>query len=141
MTTTYEKACDFIKKKRHFEQTHKEETKFHYALRRCADGFIKQIEKMEKKHNRDIVAASLEYASEDDKGRLIIIDKDQYSYTKANRKLLNEAIESMEDNLLELPVEVNSYIATSIPKDLTYEQQKAFDGFVLTYTEPEFIAP
>lgn len=136
MESTYEKACDFIKKKRHFEQTHKEETKFHYALRRCLDSFIKQVEKIEKQHNRNIVDASLEYASEDEKGRLIVIDKDQYSYTKANRKLLNEAVAQLEDSLLELPIQVEPYISTSVPSDLTYEQCKAFDGFVLNYIEP-----
>lgn len=137
MKTTYEKALDFVLAKKHFEQTHKEETKLHHALRRCHEGFAKQMEKIETKLRRDTLALSLEYASEDEKGHLIVVEKTNYVYTKENRKLLDAGIDRLQDALVETPVEVEPYMAKSVPEDLTYEQKKAFNGFVLTFKEAE----
>jgi hypothetical protein len=75
-------------------------TKLHKKLKRQLEAIAESL----KKHEKDVEDEKINYCSEDNKGNMILDDKGNYTYTKANLKLLRISLETMDKK--EVDVEI-----------------------------------
>lgn len=101
----------------------KEDSQLKYAINKQKE-FIDAIIKKTKSQVRDI-----EYSlCAVDKDKHII--RDEYGRLKFTRELQIE-LEKKINELMELDIEIDNYIISEIPNDLTEEEKQSFEGFVI----------
>lgn len=100
------------------------QTKLSYAVARM----LKRCQKPIEDYNAKIEDIRLDNALEDEKTKAVLRDEaQQYKFSKEGlRKIIEE-----QRKLLDGEIEIEPYIATAIPDDLSDDARVAFEGFVL----------
>jgi hypothetical protein len=123
MTKTNRQLINFINFARLFMQQHKEQTKFRYALERMDKRLGKQIES----YTEAVADLQIEHAATDEKQAILTDEQGNFRYTKDGIRARNKA----QRELLEQPVEIEPYMATEVPDDLSDAEKQACAGFVI----------
>lgn len=132
MTTTYRDLFQFLNLASVWLAAHPAESKFRYALRKV----VKQGERFSGEYQERLEEITIEHCATDPKTQVILkqVLKDargnervDYEFTKEGLKKRNEARKA----LFESAIEVNPFVATDVPPDLTEDEREAFAGFVL----------
>lgn len=101
------------------------------ALTWALDRMLKRTEDIQEDYNEDVNDARFELAGKDKEGFIIEESTEnggaKYKYTPENRKKLSEKIKELQAK----EVEVEPYIATSVPDDLPFDFRDVFTPFVL----------
>lgn len=108
----------------YFQLADKAESKFKYALRR----FIKANQEHIDRYNDLTLDFRLEWASVDDKKNLIM-QGDNYSYTKENYKKLNNALKELQTT--EITIIPFLIAAKDEPTDILPAHRIVFEGLII----------
>lgn len=106
---------------KYIQQKTKERTKFTYALEKMI-AKTSFVEKQLSEYNQD---ASVEFASVDDKGNILIVNE-RMQFTKENQKALTAKIRKY----MQGEVEVETYEAAEFPEDLGADWEEVLLPFV-----------
>jgi hypothetical protein len=124
----------------------KQSTKLSHAIMqvKADEGFKsykKDVAEYQSIFNKEVEKIRIKFASEDDKGQLMYLDKDKgtYSYTKKNAEEFSEEIHKLNEKYKPKNEELDlktcifePYFSTSIPAGLTLEHYEAFRGIVIS---------
>jgi hypothetical protein len=131
MKTTYRDIINFVNSASRWQQLQERDklpqTKLSYAVARM----LKRCQKPLEDYNGKIEDLRLDQALEDEKTKAVLRDEQQqYKFDKNGLKKV------LEDQraLLNQEIEIEPYIATALPGDLSSDVRIAFEGFVI---EPE----
>jgi len=100
------------------------QTKLSYAVARMLKRCQKPIEDYNAR-NEDI---RLNEALEDEKTKAVLMEGQQYKFSKQGLKKVVEE----QRKLLDEEVEIEPYIATAVPANLSDDVRVSFEGFVIT---------
>lgn len=129
MKVTMEQVLLFNNNAEFYKQQHAgKQSPFIYALTKMGNKVKKHVEEF----NEDVEAARIELAGKDKDG-FLILDGNAYKFTPENRKKLNDKIKELKSK----EVDIEPYIATSIPKDLDFSFRQIFTPFVMKELTPE----
>lgn len=106
---------------KYIQQKAKERTKFTYALEKMI-AKTSFVEKRLSEYNQD---ASVEFASVDDKGNILIVNE-RMQFTKDNQKALTAKIRKY----MQGEIEVETYEAAELPEDLGADWEEVLLPFV-----------
>jgi hypothetical protein len=125
MKVTFERFLSFLANGRNYCST-EQKSKLTYAIEKV----IKLNKKAIDTYNETLEDARIDNAATDEKGTLLM-DGNQYRYTKDGAKSLNKAIRDLKNS----EVEIEFYHAAELPKDLNEDLAEALGGFVIKPNE------
>lgn len=134
MKTTNEKIAVFMEAAAQWMAKHPGRSKFAHALHRVMD----RANRTRSAYSEALQDINVDHAATDATTKVIL--KDQHggiAMTKEDTKNANAAIRKL---YREKEVEIEPYMATDVPDDLTYAEEDAFAGFVIPAQEPELRA-
>lgn len=127
MKTTVEKIEKFINASKSYSSRVKEDNKFKYALKRQTSF----IEPILKKLQDDIQEIEIDLCSVDKDKNIIRDEFGRLKFDKENQKIRNKKARE----LMNQEIELENYVSSYIPEDLTEEERFAFERFTLTIAE------
>ncbi len=123
MKTTVEQVLVFNSNAALYLSMHqKKQSPFLYALTKMQT----RVKNIVSEFSESTEDARVELAGKDEKG-FIIVENDTYKFTPENRKKLNEKVRELKSK----EVDIEPYIATSVPEDLDLTFREVFTPFVL----------
>lgn len=123
MTKTNMEIINFINFARDYMKEHEKPTKFRYALERME----KRALKVHETYAEGIAEANIENAATDKDGAILTDEKGNFRYTKDGIRKRNQEHRA----LLEKAVEIEPYMATEVPDDLSAQAKQVCGGFVI----------
>src|SRR4029077_3506287 len=131
---TYQEIAAFDGEARAWLTKHPENTKVSWAVKRV----LKRTQAVIQEYREKAEDITIEHCSVDDKGNIITEGLDQFGrerYKFTPEKLLERNQEQRK--LFKEKVDIEPYIATDIPPDITEEDRELFMDFVLNDAAPE----
>lgn len=125
VTTTYERVFNFARTASEWlaKAEGNQNTKLGYAITRLEP----RVKKVAEQYTNATDDINITHCSTDDKGNILRDEHREYKFTKDALKLRN----SDRQKLFESAIEFKPYYATELPKDLTFAELDAFEGFVI----------
>jgi hypothetical protein len=100
-----------------------EQTKLGYAIKKVG----KQLDKIIVGYQEKLEDLRISLCSVDEKENVIKNEKDQYVYTRENLALFTSGARDLSKE----EYEIEPFICTELPKDLTEQEIEVFTGFVI----------
>lgn len=120
---TYQDVISFVNVATTWASEHKNEGKFHYALRKM----LKQCDAIIETYREKSKDADIEYCLEDDKKAIETNAQGGFKFSKSSLRARDAAVRALG----KMPVTITPFIAKTVPLDLSYAERDVFDGFVL----------
>src|SRR6266446_4768825 len=134
MRKTYQEIATFDGQARQWIAQHPEKTKFSWAVNRV----LKRSQAIVQDYREKAEDLTIKHCSVDDKGNILTDGIDQFGrerYKFTPDKLLKRNEEQRA--LFKTEVEIEPYIATEEPKEISEEDRELFEDFVLNGQVPE----
>jgi len=128
MKKTFEEIIAFVEQANIYNESIKDkQTKLSHAIKKV-NGKVKEHF---EQYNEEIGDIRIDNAAADSDGVLITTEKGAFRFTKDGLKAKNKADKKLAAEWDKKSFEVEAYIATDIPLDLSEDMRTAFSGFVI----------
>lgn len=128
MKTSWKRCIEFSNvAQAYLKRTNGQETKLKYAISRT----LARIQKQQETVNEWVADNEIDYCLTEKRGENDVIVRDSYGNLQYTKEAIKERNKKTREYLNGDKIEIEPYIASGLPSDLTELEIEAFSGFVI----------